>query len=175
MWTTRRHWLILQRYFRYFGWWKMNVYSNIKIERKTIDGIELPPICVKNLVVDNGLNQMRDHLIGLSAAAPLDHFILGTGTTAAYSTDTGVQTSAYTISFSTSTSYSAGVTFKGTIGTTIGTSNAGGSTYTEIGIFTSSSQLYARALLTPVLIKSTNPYTIETMSWAFAFTPSLST
>lgn len=149
----------------------MNIYNNIKIERKTIDGKELPPIYVKNLVVDNGLNQVRDHLIGLSAAAPLDHFILGTGSTPAYSTDTGVQTSSLTIAFSTSTSYAAGVTFKGTIGINDGI----GSTFKEIGIFTSSSQMYARALLTPSLVKSTNPYTLETMSWAFAFTPALST
>jgi hypothetical protein len=138
-------------------------YENIEIVQFDIFGNEITRSKFHNMVVDNGLNIFRDHMISTAGALPAHHFTLGTGTTAAASTDMGLQSSAYTVSFTGSTTRAKGVTFQGSLYSTEGT----GTTYKEIGIFTSSSELIGRALITPVLVKSSSTPTNELISWAF--------
>lgn len=138
---------------------------NITITRFYVDTGETSEQTFKNLIVTNGLNIMRDHLISTAGALYPNNFMLGTGTTAAYSTDTALQSSAYSLTSLTSTTRTAGITFTGTIGTTVGW----GSTYKEIGVFTSSSELIGRSLITIPIVKTSSSLTVENIAWAFDF------
>lgn len=142
----------------------LKTYSNIKITEYSADGDYINSQTFPNLIVSTGLDFMRDHIIGMTTQR-IYQYILGTGTTAAASTDVGVQSSAYTLPLSTYTSTSATVTFTATVGTTIGW----GSTYNEIGIFTSSSQLIGRSLLSVPIIKTSSSLTLNRIDWTFSF------
>lgn len=146
----------------------MNIlpYQNIVIVKRDAFGNIISNTDVHNLITDSGLNVIRDHLLSTGGALPAHHFTLGSGSTAAASTDIALQSSLLTVAFTETTIRIAGVTFQGTIYTTDGL----GSTFKEIGIFTSSSELIGRALITPVLIKSSSRYTTEVIEWKFDLT-----
>jgi len=78
-----------------------NIFSNtnITIDRYYVDTGETSRQTFHNLIVTNGLNIMRNHLLSTLSTTALwpNNFMLGTGTTAAYSTDTALQSSAYSL------------------------------------------------------------------------------
>jgi hypothetical protein len=145
----------------------IGLYQNVKITYFDKDWNYIREGRTHNLILSTGLDLIRNHL--MSTLAPLTpyKFMLGTGTTAVVSTDTGLQSSNYNISFTGSTLRSAGVTFEGYIYTTDGV----GSTWNELGIFTSSSEIIGRTLIVPIIKTSSNP-TNEFIEWAFDLTAS---
>ena len=136
--------------------------GNVVIVSKDTNGDEVWRHRVHNLVPTTGLDLIIAHLSTIAALVP-EHFCLGTGTTAADSTDTGLQSTDYDIAFTGSTIRSMGITFEGTIFSTDGSSDT---TWNEIGLFTSSSSLVARALISP-LTKVAGTPTNEYIYWAF--------
>lgn len=138
---------------------------NIKITRFYVGTGKTSEQIFRNLIVTQGLNLMRDHLMSTLNAPTLDHFILGTGSTPAYSTDTSLQSSSVTLAFVSSTQRPGGVTFATSLGTTVGV----GTTFKEIGIFTSSSYLVGRSIILIPIVKTSSSLTIETINWAFDF------
>lgn len=140
---------------------------NIKITRFYVDSNESSEQVFKNLIVTNGLNIMRNHLLSTLSTTALwpSVFMLGSGSTPAYSTDTSLQSSSVSVSFSGSTQRTAGVTFEASVGTTIGW----GSTWKEIGVFTSSSELIGRSIITIPITKTSSSLTVENIEWAFDF------
>lgn len=147
----------------------ITIKPNLIITKTDLMGNILSVDKVHNIVVSTGLDLMVYHLVSsMSAYAQVPYkFMLGGGTTAAASTDTALQSSDYDISFTGTTMRSAGVSFEGAIYSTDGH----GTTSNEIGLFTSSSQIIARALISP-LIKSSDLPSNEYISWAFDFTES---
>lgn len=145
----------------------IELYQNVKITYFDEDWNYIRKGRSHNLILSTGLDLIRNHL--LSTLSPLTpyKFILGTGTTAVASTDTSLQTSNYNISFTGSTVRAAGVTFEGYIYTSDGI----GSTWTELGIFTSSSEIIGRTLIAAIIKTSSNP-TNEFIEWAFDLTAS---
>ena len=141
----------------------LSITDNIQIIETDIFGNELRRIHVHNLITSTGLDIFRDYLAG-TLLAP-NYFMLGTGTTAAASTDTALQSSNFDVAFTDSTTRSAGITFNGYVYSTDGV----GSTWNEVGIFTSSSQLIGRALITPIIKTSSSP-TNQLIAWAFDLT-----
>jgi hypothetical protein len=87
---------------------------------------------------------------------------LGGGSTPAASTDVTLQSTLYNVTFGASTIRPGGVTFNGTLYST----DSLGSTFKEIGIFTSSSQMIARALISTIIKSSAQPKN-EYFAWAF--------
>lgn len=145
----------------------LSIYQNVKISRFDENGTLLSEEVTHNLILSTGLDLFRNHLISSGGALPMNHFKLGTGTTAAASTDTSLQTSAYDVAFTGSTTRTAGVTFTGSLYSTDGI----GSTFYEVGIFTSSSEIVGRTLIQPIIKTSSHP-TNELISWAFDLTAS---
>lgn len=106
-----------------------------------------------NLVVDAGLNLLRDRLAGTSSAYPT-HFAVGTGTTASSAAQTAL----------------VGETFRDAITQRITSAkqlviryylsslNANGATLAEVGLFTASSggTMFARAKLASVIAKTSS-------------------
>jgi hypothetical protein len=142
----------------------LEINGNIRIARFDKEWNLISEDRPHNLVVSTGLDLIMNHLLSSMTPITPHHFILGTGTTAAASTDIALQTSAYNVSFTGSTVRPGGVTFNGSLYSTDGV----GSTFKEIGIFTSSSQIIARALIANLVKTSSNP-TNELISWAFDF------
>jgi hypothetical protein len=140
----------------------IEIYGNVRIVSYDLQGRVISQQAVHNLVPSTGLDLILNRLLSTGTALVPHHFTFGTGTTAAYSTDTGLQSSAYDISFTTPSVAAAEVTFNGSVYSTDGV----GSTWNEIGIFTSSSSLVARALIAPLIKTSSSP-TNELIAWSF--------
>ena len=141
--------------------------TNLQIVSKDLEGNVLYVDNVHNLVVSTGLDLIRNHLLSTMTALAPHHFCLGGGTTAAASTDVTLQSTLYDVTLGDSTIRSGGVTFNGTLYST----DSLGSTFKEIGIFTSSSQMIARALISTIIKSSAQPKN-EYFAWSFDFTAS---
>jgi hypothetical protein len=105
-----------------------------------------------NLVVDSGLNLIRDRLAGATSNY-VTHFAVGTGTTAVTGAQTALATEVFRDGVTTAiTSTSKAVRFE----YYLPASYANGNTLTEIGLFTAPSggTMVARALLTTPIVKS---------------------
>jgi hypothetical protein len=144
----------------------IGLYTNVKIRHYDVNGNWIKDDAVHNIVVSTGLDLLRDHLLSTAAVTLTPHhFVLGNSTVAVASSDVALGSSSYDISFTGSTIRTAGVTFNGSIYSTDGV----GSTWNEIGLFTSSSSLYARALIAPIIKTSSQP-TNQLIAWAFDLT-----
>ena len=114
-----------------------------------------------NLVVDAGLNLLRDFLDG-DAVTGITHFGYGTGTTAVTAADTalGSQTARPALTSKTGTVSKA---WTGTYFLNSGTGN--GNTYSEAGLFTASTggTMFARVILSPAVVKTSS--IAVTFSW----------
>lgn len=104
-----------------------------------------------NLVVDSGLNLIRDLLDG-DAPAGLTHMAVGTGSTAAAAGDTTLGTEVYRGAVTQRVSTSKTLVVKWFVSST----QANGSTLAEAAIFNASSggTMFARAVLATTIAKS---------------------
>jgi hypothetical protein len=115
---------------------------------------------VRNLVVDAGLNLLRDRLAGTSSAYAT-HLAVGTGTTAASAAQTTMVTEVFRDALTSTTTASKAVTFK----YYLASGSANGNTLQEIGLFTASSggTMIARAVLVSPIVKTAS--VTVTFSW----------
>jgi len=114
----------------------------------------------KNLVVDSGLNLIRDRLAGTSSLYPT-HLAVGTGSTAASAAQTTLVTEVFRDTLTSTTTASKAVTFK----YYLASGSANGNTIREIGLFTASSggTMVARAMLASPIIKTSS--VTATFTW----------
>lgn len=120
---------------------------------------------VKNLVVDSGLNLLRDRIAGTTSAY-ITHFAVGTGTTAVTPVQTALVSEVYRdgiTSAITSTSKAARFEYY------LPAAYANGNTLTEIGLFSAPSggTMVARALLATAIPKSS--LVTATFQWTISF------
>lgn len=141
----------------------MNIKTNLRIVSVDSAG-NVSEFRTHNMVVSTGLDYIRDRFYSTATYPPPYKFMLGSGSTPVASTDTALQTSEYDILFTGTTIRAAGVSFEGAIYSTDGH----GTTSKEIGLFTSSSNIIARAIISD-LIKSSDSPTNQYISWAFDF------
>lgn len=114
-----------------------------------------------NLVVDAGLNLLRDFLDG-DAVTGITHFGYGTGTNAVTAADTTLQTETARPALTSKT----GTVSKAWTGTYFLSSTTGnGNTYGEAGLFTAASggTMFARVKLSPTIVKTSS--IAVTFSW----------
>lgn len=106
---------------------------------------------VHNLVVDSGLNLIRDLLDG-DAVAGLTHMAVGTGTAAAAAGDTALGTEVHRGAVTQRVSAAKQLVVKWFVNST----SANGSTLAEVGLFNAASggTMFARAKLATAITKS---------------------
>jgi hypothetical protein len=104
-----------------------------------------------NLVVDDGLNLLRDFLDGATVAG-LSHFALGTGTAAVLAADTALDTEVFRDTFAGTTTASKTLT----ISYFLNSGDANGNTLSEAGLFNdpTAGNMFARVLLSPPIVKT---------------------
>lgn len=116
---------------------------------------------IKNLVVDAGLNLIRDRLAGTSSAY-VTHLAVGTNAAAVTALQTTLSTEVFrNVLTQTITSSTKTVQCK----LYLAANEANGNTLREIGLFTASTggTMYARALLASPIVK--NASTTVTFTW----------
>ena len=141
----------------------INVQGIIEVEVATErDGtIVTERQTIKNLVVDAGLNLIRDRLAGTSSAY-VTHLAVGTNAAAVTALQTTLSTEVFrNVLTQTITSSTKTVQFK----LYLAANEANGNTLREIGLFTASTggTMYARALLASPIVK--NSSTTVTFTW----------
>jgi hypothetical protein len=106
-----------------------------------------------NLVVDDGLNLLRDFLDGATVAG-LSHFALGTGTAAVLAADTALDTEVFRDTFAGTTTASKTLT----ISYFLNSGDANGNTLSEAGLFNdpTAGTMFARVLLSPAIVKTSS-------------------
>ena len=119
---------------------------------------------MKNLVVDAGLNLLRDRLAGLSSSYAT-HLAIGTGTTAVSAAQTTLATEIFRDALTSATTTSKAATLK----YYLAAGSANGNTLSEIGLFTASSggTMIARALLASPIVKTAS--VTATFTWTINF------
>jgi len=123
---------------------KSNVYIHI-----VRDGQIVGQRYLKNLITDGGLNWFRDLTGGIVGRA--DAQAVGTGTTAAAAGDTALETSVLKKTIDRRLDSDKAITFQ----TLILTTEANGSSLSEIGLF-SGDVLIARAIISPAIDKDSS-------------------
>lgn len=141
----------------------INVQGIIEVEVATERGgtIVTERQTIKNLVVDAGLNLIRDRLAGTSSAY-VTHLAVGTNAAAVTALQTTLSTEVFrNVLTQTITSSTKTVQFK----LYLAANEANGNTLREIGLFTASTggTMYARALLASPIVK--NASTTVTFTW----------
>lgn len=141
----------------------INVQGIIEVEVATErDGtIVTERQTIKNLVVDAGLNLIRDRLAGTSSAY-VTHLAVGTNAAAVTALQTTLSTEVFrNVLTQTITSTTKAVQFK----LYLAANEANGNTLREIGLFTAATggTMYARALLASPITK--NASTTVTFTW----------
>jgi len=140
----------------------VDVGSNVRVTvTDAVTGELLHEQMHHNLVVDAGLNLLRDFIDG-DAVTGITHFGYGTGTTAVTAADTalGSQTARPALTSKT------GTVSKAWTGTYFLNSSTGnGNTYSEAGLFTASTggTMFARVILSPAVVKTSS--IAVTFSW----------
>ena len=106
-----------------------------------------------NLVVNAGLNAIRDFLNASPPTAPT-HFATGTGTTAVTATETQLVAQVTREAISSKTTTAQGITYTYYMASTVGNGN----TLAEVGLFNAavSGTMYARALLASTIAKTSS-------------------
>lgn len=133
----------------------VDVGSNVRVTvTDAVTGELLHEQMHHNLVVDAGLNLLRDFIDG-DAVTGITHFGYGTGTTAVTAADTalGSQTARPALTSKT------GTVSKAWTGTYFLNSSTGnGNTYSEAGLFTASTggTMFARVILSPAVVKTSS-------------------
>ena len=136
------------------------ITGNVEIIQ-CVDGAVVHRQIVRNLVVDSGLNLIRDRLAGTSSLY-VTHLAVGTSATAASAAQTAMVAEMFRNSLTqTISSTSKQIQFK----YYLSASEANGNTLREIGLFTASSSgtMVARAVLASPIVKNTS--TTVTFSW----------
>lgn len=141
-------------------------FQNVEVIQFDTDGNIIRQSKSHNLIVSTGLDLMRDHLLSSVSAPTPDHFQLGSGTAPVASTDEDLIASNFSTAIESKVLSAGAVEFRTEISYTTGY----GLTWGEIGLFTSSSQLIGRTLISP-MVKSSVNLTKEYIYWKFAFTP----
>lgn len=138
--------------------------ANLWVEVEDLDTGTVTRQETHNLVVDAGVNLLRDRILGTGNA--LTHMAIGTGTTAVAAGQTALTTEVVRGAF-TSTTASAK---KQTIKYYLDGSTANGNTLAEAGLFNAASTgtMYARALLASTIAKTSSKAVTFTweISWA---------
>jgi hypothetical protein len=119
-------------------------------------GIVIERQRINNLVVDSGLNIIRDRIAGSSTAA-VSHMAVGTGTTAVSASNTALATETHRNAITETIATNKVMTLKMYLSSN--QANGGGtSTLREIGLFNAASgvTMFARALLSSPIAKSTS-------------------
>ena len=147
----------------------MRSKSGIKIrgvltyEARDLEGRLVQAGRSKNLVVNSGLNLIRDMVAGDFHKAP-SHLWIGTNTTAAAATDTTATiTAPYKKIITARTRMDKSVSIQ----TFIGTSEGNGVTYNEAGMvttFNGTDTLFARTVITPIVKTASISVTL---TWVF--------
>ena len=122
---------------------------------------------VKNLVVDAGLNILRDRIAGLSTSA-VSHMAVGTGVGSVSAANTALSSETFRNNITETIATNKVMTFKMYLSST--QANGGGtSTLTEIGLFNAASgpTMFARALLASSIPKSS--LVTVTFTWQINF------
>jgi hypothetical protein len=119
---------------------------------------------VVNLTTVAGKSLVRDLLHG-DAVAGVSHFAVGTGSTAPSAADTALVTEVFRAAVTSKTKGSGSLTIK----YFLGTASANGSTLREAGLFNAATAgtLYARALVTPDIVKTAS--IAVTFQWVLTF------
>lgn len=130
---------------------KLRVKGRLVAEvRDALTGALLATHAQDNLVVDEGLNLLRDMLGDDRNKAP-NYFYLGTNSTAAAPADTvSTITSPFTKAFTARVRGSKAISFQ----TYITAAEANGTTWTEAGLvntYDGTSSLFARVAITPIV------------------------
>ena len=136
------------------------ITGNVQVTQ-TVDGVVVHRQIVRNLVVDGGLNLIRDRLAGTSSLY-VTHLAVGTSATAA----SAAQTTLVAEVFRNSLTETIGSTTKQVqYKYYLSASEANGNTLREIGLFTAASggTMVARAVLASTIAK--NSSTTVTFSW----------
>lgn len=144
--------------------------GNVDIETvtQTLDGPVVERQTVKNLVVDSGLNLIRDR-IATTASAYATHLAVGTGSTAVAANQTTLVTEVFrNLLTQTITSTTKQAQFK----LYLAANEANTNTLREIGLFTAASggTMICRALLASPITK--NSSTTVTFTWTLTFSAS---
>ena len=119
------------------------------------------PIFRKNLVVDDGKTLLA-HLLGGGSSDAITTMGFGTGTTAAAATDEALEASAFTADVTVSYPAYNQVMFAASMGS----SEGGANTYTELGLITAGATMFSRVII-PAVVKSTL-YRLE-VEWTISF------
>lgn len=128
-----------------------------------------------NLIVNTGLDYINNRFAGAAwagsvyNAANISKIVLGAGSTPAASTDTGLQ-SASSFQFAINIGTTGLIVWPvGNMQITVllGASDGWGSTFKELGLFTSSSDLIGRGTYSLPIIKSSSSLTYEVIQWQF--------
>lgn len=136
------------------------ITGNVEITQ-AIDGVVVHRQIVRNLVVDAGLNLIRDRLANASGSYPT-HLAVGTSATAVSAAQTAMVAEVFRNSLTEAiASTSKQVQFK----YYLASGEANGNTLREIGLFSASSggTMVARAVLASPITK--NSSTTVTFSW----------
>lgn len=136
------------------------ITGNVEITQ-SVDGVVLHRQIVRNLVVDAGLNLIRNLLAGTSSLRPT-HLAVGTSATAVSAAQTAMVAEVFRNNITEAiASTSKQVQFK----YYLASGEANGSTIREIGLFSASSggTMVARAVLVSPIVK--NSSTTVTFSW----------
>jgi hypothetical protein len=143
--------------------------GTVDIVIETIEpfGVVIERQRINNLVVDSGLNILRDRIAGSSTSA-VTHMAVGTGTTAVSAANTALTTETHRNAVTETIATNKVMTFKMYLAS--GQANGGGtSTLREIGLFNSASgvTMFARALLSSPITKSAS--VTVTFTWQIGF------
>ena len=141
-----------------------SVSSNVIVNQRNKQGTL--QFHTHNLVVDSGLNLLRDAITG--GSAHLTHIGFGSGTTAADAADVGLETEITSLRQSlTSSEASDGQLV---LGAYLSESDGVGETISELGLFTSDTDgdMYARAVLDPAIAKESGDAIsiVWTLDWS---------
>lgn len=117
---------------------------------------------IHNVVTDAGIQEIGRR-VALIAPAGEDQFAVGTGTTAATTSDTSLETETYRANVSAEEGGSSGATFRFVLPSTA----CNGTTITEIGLLQYDDTLLARAILDTPITKTSGKAVAFVWNWTF--------
>lgn len=148
--------------------WDASVQPFVNVRIDTLDALTgdvLTTQTMHNLVVQGGLNQLRDAVYG-DTIVPPTRFAIGTGTTAVSGSQTALVNEVWRDVFTTKTKSSAQVEIKYFLTST----TANGNTLAEAGLFSTSDTMYARVVFTDTIPKTSSVAVL--FVWTLGWSPS---
>lgn len=136
------------------------ITGNVEITQ-SVDGVVVHQQIVRNLVVDAGLNLIRN-LLAQTSTANVTHFAVGTSATAVSAAQTTIVAEVFRDQI---TQYIATTNAAAQFKYYLASGDANGNTLREIGLFSAASggTMMARAILASPIVK--NSSTTVTFSW----------